>query len=71
MKRPNKLDWLVYRFFRWWWNPILQNNFSIAFGLANEILRWGKLLEDKKHFRSTYAGTGTPYDPVYRLRYKK
>jgi len=21
--RPNRIDWCVYYFFRWWWNPIL------------------------------------------------
>jgi hypothetical protein len=45
---PNKLDWLIYRIFRWWWNPILKENFSIAIGLANEMFLWIKK-EDKNH----------------------
>lgn len=26
MNRPNKLDWLIYSFFRWWWNPIFKKD---------------------------------------------
>jgi hypothetical protein len=40
MKRPNWIDWLVYRFFRWWWNPILRMNTPLAAGLSNEIRNW-------------------------------
>lgn len=30
MNRPNWIDWLVYRFFRWWWNPIFEKNQKMA-----------------------------------------
>ena len=42
MKRPNKLDWAVYRFFAWWWNPILINHPRLAYGMATELLKWLK-----------------------------
>jgi hypothetical protein len=41
-RRPNRLDWLVYRFFRWWWNPILRSKPNLVFGLQNELGKWLK-----------------------------
>lgn len=40
MKRPTKLDWLVYRFFRWWWNPILQRDPLKVIGIRNTLSEW-------------------------------
>ena len=37
MRRPSKLDWLVYRLFRWWWNPILRRNPNLIDGLIVEM----------------------------------
>lgn len=28
--RPNELDWLIYRIFCWWWNPILTENVKLG-----------------------------------------
>lgn len=30
IKRPNELDWLIYRIFCWWWNPIFNKNKKIG-----------------------------------------
>jgi hypothetical protein len=38
--RPNKLDWLIYRIFRWWWNPILVKKPSLVNGLKIEFEKW-------------------------------
>lgn len=40
MKRPNKLDWLVYSIFRWWWNPILQKHPNYIYGMVYEMNKW-------------------------------
>jgi len=40
MKRPNKLDWLVYTIFRWWWNPILRDKPELGKELARLIKNW-------------------------------
>lgn len=40
MKRPNKLDWLIYRIFKWWWNDILLNNHEL----------WRKYVKDVNRF---------------------
>lgn len=40
MTRPNKLDWLIYRFFRFWWNPILENNPAILLALADWLFNY-------------------------------
>ena len=42
MKRPTRLDWLVYRIFRWWWNPIFIDSPILTEGLIIEINRWRK-----------------------------
>ena len=42
VRKPNELDWLVFRFFRWWWNPIFRNN--------------PKLFELYKHELDNYDG---------------
>jgi len=40
MKRPNKLDWLIYKIFRWWWNPILVGNAELTRNLILLINEW-------------------------------
>ena len=40
MKRPNKLDWLVYRLFRWWWNPIVRNDIHALDRLIVALGEW-------------------------------
>lgn len=40
MKRPNKLDMLVYRFFYWWWNPIFQHNPKITRFFSEHIFAY-------------------------------
>ena len=40
MKRPNKLDWLIYRIFRWWWNPILEKKPILVIGIVKELEKW-------------------------------
>jgi hypothetical protein len=35
--RPNWFDWLVYRFFRWWWNPIFNAKPEMAKGFHKLI----------------------------------
>lgn len=40
MNRPNWLDWAVYRFFRWWWNPIFRTNPKMGFKLISIMLVW-------------------------------
>ena len=37
MKHPNKLDWLIYRIFRWWWNPIFRENHNLTTGLILDL----------------------------------
>jgi hypothetical protein len=48
MKRPNKIDWIVYRVFRWWWNPILRNNPNLLSGLTIEMQRWQWEMMDRE-----------------------
>ena len=36
---PNYFDWLVYRLFRWRWNPLMRNNPKLRrhfYSLCNE-----------------------------------
>lgn len=33
MQRPTALDWLIYRIFRWWWNPIFRANPDLTYRL--------------------------------------
>lgn len=40
MKRPTKLDWLVYRLFRWWWNPVLRKNPLLTAWLGSALDDW-------------------------------
>ncbi len=40
MKRPTQLDWIIYRIFRWWWNPILSRNPMLVRGLIVEFEKW-------------------------------
>jgi hypothetical protein len=40
MKRPNKIDWLIYHLFRWWWNPILIKNPHLIYGIKTEFEKW-------------------------------
>lgn len=40
VRRPNWLDWQIYRLFRWWWNPILRRNDWAVYGIENELRRW-------------------------------
>jgi hypothetical protein len=35
-EKPNWLDFIIYRLFAWWWNPILEANPSYALALAVE-----------------------------------
>jgi hypothetical protein len=53
MKRPTKLDWILYRIFRWWWNPILTKNIHLLIGLRTEIDKWlernGHKQEEARH----------------------
>ena len=49
MKHPNKLDWLIYKIFRWWWNPILSGNAELTRHLINSMQEWitSKLRDNK------------------------
>lgn len=40
MKRPNALDYLIFRLFRWWWNPILREHPRMAIEFATWMLEW-------------------------------
>lgn len=54
MKRPNKLDYLVYSIFRWWWNPIFKKNpqmlkFMIGYmNTWNEVTNTNELKKEVK-----------------------
>ena len=45
MKHPTKLDWIIYKIFRWWWNPIFRDNPDLV---TNLILKLGTYME--QHF---------------------
>lgn len=47
MKRPNKLDWLIYRIFRWWWNPIFKEKAWLGVGLTHGLDNWYKEYLDR------------------------
>jgi len=40
MNRPNFIDWLIYKLFRWWWNPVLRKKPLIVRGLITEMEKW-------------------------------
>lgn len=40
MAHPTRLDWLVYRLFRWWWNPILRQNPRLLRALVASLQWW-------------------------------
>ena len=40
MTRPTQLDWLVYKFFKWWWDPILMSRPVLILGIILELRRW-------------------------------
>ena len=37
---PSKLDYLIFRLFRWWWNPILREHPRMAIEFATWMLEW-------------------------------
>jgi len=57
--RPNKFDWLIYRIFRWWWNPILKNNPNLALQLAGFIRYYVSAQQG-------FAPDGANADPIER-----
>lgn len=40
MNRPTKVDWFVYRIFRWWWNPVFSKNTHLVLGMEMEFRKW-------------------------------
>lgn len=42
MKKPNKLDWLIYKIFYWRWNPILASNIEMAKFFSRQINDFNK-----------------------------
>ena len=41
MRRPNKFDWMIYKLFRWYWNPLLaQNGGLLARAMVVELQKW-------------------------------
>lgn len=40
MKRPNRLDWLIYSLFRLWWNPIFAKHPGLVMGIEKEFKGW-------------------------------
>lgn len=40
IKRPNKLDWLIYSIFRTWWNPILRKCPRLRKGIMESFQKW-------------------------------
>ena len=39
-EHPTKIDWLVYRIFRWWWNPIFVRNPHLVMAIKTEFENW-------------------------------
>ena len=40
MRRPNKLDWIVYSIFRWWWNPIFRKDPTLTYESIEKAKAW-------------------------------
>jgi hypothetical protein len=40
MSHPNWFDYLIYRIFRWRWNPILKNNPHLAVTMGEYMINW-------------------------------
>lgn len=61
-KEPNVLDWVVYRLFRWRWNPIFRDNPELsalfeqclASGRCETIRRWRDELYKKNHAKAAW-----------------
>lgn len=47
MTEPTRLDWLVYRLFRWRWNPILSQNPRLLRGLVAYLQAWHEEAPDE------------------------
>jgi len=47
VKHPNRLDWMIYNLFRWWWNPIFVSHSWLAKGLILEMDKWIREQEEK------------------------
>lgn len=63
MKRPNEIDWMVYRFFRWWWSPILVGNAQMCVAVAVWMCvwikhQWGIKLLDPKYYEEDESASG-------------
>ena len=40
MKRPNSLDWFIYKIFQKWWNPILKRNRPLGLAFVYCMEDW-------------------------------
>lgn len=67
MKRPSAFDYMIFRLFRWWWNPILREHPRMAIEFATWMLEWverhnGIETADEEQLRSR---------PVSRLAHRE
>jgi hypothetical protein len=46
MNRPTKFDWLIYRLFRYFWNPILKENHKLRMALAHNLYFFDEIKKD-------------------------
>lgn len=65
--RPSKLDWLVYRLFRWWWRPLLQKDPTLLGRVERLYLL--RLLESYRF--ATPELTGSPSAAGHDSRHSK
>lgn len=42
MKHPNFLDWLIYKIFQKWWNPIFKQDKSLGLAFIKCMTDWYK-----------------------------
>jgi len=48
-----RLDWMIYRIFRWRWNPIFLRNADVANAIGFDILLWrGELKRCREQLKS-------------------
>lgn len=51
-KRPNSLDWLIYKIFQKWWNPIFKQNKPLGLAFIKYMERWYKNHENQNNDNS-------------------
>ena len=74
MNHPYWFDYLIYRIFRWRWNPILKNNPHLAVTMGEYMINWAyKKIGTEYYYLAVERAKGekSPRSETARLLYSK